>query len=57
LEGIRDLDIIAKGRSLIEDERVRKEDMSKELEKTILLKEVSWRQTSRVLCLRKGDKK
>jgi hypothetical protein len=31
-ESIRDLDEIAEGRSLAEEERMRKEDMSKELE-------------------------
>jgi hypothetical protein len=45
LEGIRDPDIIIEGHGLAEEERIyiRKEDMSKELEKTILLEEVSWR--------------
>lgn len=41
LDGIRDLDIIAEGRGLMEEERRRKEDMSKELEKIILFEEVS----------------
>jgi hypothetical protein len=40
LEGIRDLDIIAKGRCLVE-EWVRKLDMSKELEKSLLLEQVN----------------
>jgi hypothetical protein len=33
LEGIRDLDIIDEGRRLVEEERMRKIDMAKELEK------------------------
>ena len=43
LEGIQDLDVIAKGHGLVAEERMRKEDMSKELDKTILQEEVSWR--------------
>jgi hypothetical protein len=43
LEGIQDLDVIAEGRGLAAEERMRKEDMSKELDKTILQEEVSWR--------------
>jgi hypothetical protein len=56
LDGIRELDIIAEGRPLTEDERLRKEDISKELERFILFEEVSWRQKSRALWLREGIK-
>jgi hypothetical protein len=41
LDGICELDIIAEGRPLIEDERLRKEEFSRELERFILLEEVS----------------
>jgi len=44
VDGIRELDIIAKGRPLIEDERLRKEKISRDLERLILYEEVSWRQ-------------
>jgi hypothetical protein len=39
LDGIREFDIIAKGRHLTEDERLRKEEFSGELERFILLEE------------------
>jgi hypothetical protein len=38
------------------DERRTKNDMSKELERIILPEEVTWRQKSRALWLREGDK-
>jgi hypothetical protein len=43
LDGIWELDFIAEGRPLIEAERLRKEDFSKELERVIIFEEVSWR--------------
>jgi len=43
LEGIRDLDLIEECRCLEEEERVRKIDMLKELEKTLLFEEMNWR--------------
>jgi hypothetical protein len=52
LDGIRELDIIAKGRPLAEDERLRKEDISSELERILLLEEVSRKQKSRTLWFR-----
>jgi len=56
LEGIRELDVIEECRSLEEDERVRKIDMSREMEKTLLFEELNWRQKSRALRLKEGDK-
>jgi hypothetical protein len=44
-----ELNIIAKGRPLTEDERSRKEDISSELGRIPLLEEVSWKQKSRTL--------
>jgi hypothetical protein len=43
-------------RCLEEDEKVRRVDMSRELEKTLLFEEMSWRQKSRALWLKEGDK-
>jgi hypothetical protein len=44
------------GRGLEEEEKVRKIDMSRELEKTLLSEEIIWRQKSRALWLKEGDK-
>jgi hypothetical protein len=41
LDGICELDIIAEGRPLTEDEKSRKEDISNKLERILLLQEVS----------------
>ena len=46
------MDVIAEGHGLVEEEWTRKEDMSKELEKTLLFEEASWRQKSRAMWLR-----
>jgi hypothetical protein len=58
LDGICELDTIPEGRPLplLDDERLRNEEISKELERFILLEEVSWRKKSRALWLREGDK-
>jgi hypothetical protein len=37
VDGIHELDMIEKGRSLIEDERLKKDNISRELESMILL--------------------
>jgi hypothetical protein len=55
VEGLCELDLIAEERSLTEDEKLKKEDFSRELERSIFLEEVSWRQKSRALWLREGD--
>ena len=56
VDGIRELDMIEKGRSLIEDERLKKDDISTELESMILLEEGSWMLKSRALWLREAIK-
>jgi hypothetical protein len=54
LDDVRKLDIIAEGRPLIEGERLRKEGISRELERVIFLEEVTQRQKSRAFWLREG---
>jgi hypothetical protein len=51
------MDVIAEGCGLAEEERMRKEAMAKELERILLLEEVSWRWKSKALWLREGDQK
>jgi len=40
LDGIREFDVIGEGRALTEEERVRKDDFSWELERLLLCEEV-----------------
>jgi hypothetical protein len=56
LEGIQELDLVEECHRLEEDERLEKIDMSIELEKTLLFEEMNWRQKSRALWLKEGDK-
>jgi hypothetical protein len=56
VDGIPELEIIVEGKSLIEEERKREEDYSRDLERLILYEEVSWRNKSRALWLKEGDK-
>jgi hypothetical protein len=55
-EGIRELDLIEEFRCLEEDEKIHRVDMAREMEKTLLFEEMSWRQKSRALWLKEGDK-
>jgi hypothetical protein len=55
LEGIKELECFEETRGLVEEERVQKSDMIRELEKTLMCEEVNWRQKSRALWLKEGD--
>jgi len=44
------MDLLAKEGSLTEDERIKKEDYSRELERSIYLEEVSWIKKKKVKC-------
>jgi hypothetical protein len=57
LEGIKELECFEEARGLVEEERVQKSDMIRELEKTLLFEEVNWRQKSRALWLKEGNTK
>jgi hypothetical protein len=50
------IDVIGEGRVLVEEEKVRKEDFARELERLLLCEEVRWRQKSQTLWLGEGDK-
>jgi hypothetical protein len=50
------LDIIEEGRQLIEEEKKRMRQITRELEATLLQEEISWRQKSRIKWLNDGDK-
>ncbi|GLT55575.1 hypothetical protein SLA2020_286860 [Shorea laevis] len=55
IEGLSELDLVAEGRSLNEEEKSKRVEYSKELERSIFMEEVSWRQKSRALWLKEGD--
>jgi hypothetical protein len=55
LEGIKELECFEEAWGLVEEERIQKSDMIRELEKTLLFKEVNWRQKFRALWLKEGD--
>ena len=50
------LENMEENRGLSAEERVEMGRIREELEKATLLEEICWRQKSRVLCVRKGDK-
>jgi hypothetical protein len=56
LDGIHDPDIIAEGRPLFDDERLKKEEISRDLERFILLEEVAGGRSQESLWLRERQK-
>ena len=56
LEDLQVFDVQEESRVLDEEELMRKTEVVRELEKCILMDEISWRQKSRVLWLKEGDK-
>jgi hypothetical protein len=56
LEELSALDRLEEERGLASEEKVRKCLVIRDLENTILQEEISWRQKSRVLWLKEGDK-
>ncbi|XP_059454993.1 uncharacterized protein LOC132185205 [Corylus avellana] len=56
LEGIQELDALAELRGLVQEEKLKKADMSKELENTLLCEEIHWRQKSRALWMKERDR-
>ena len=53
---LRDLDEVADSRPLSMEKRGKREHISVGLEKVILMEEICWRQKSRALWLKEGDK-
>ena len=56
LAGLRELDVMADSRPLSAEEKGKREQLTRELEKVILMAEICWRQKSRALWLKEGDK-
>jgi hypothetical protein len=55
-EELKALDRTEEGRQLSEDEKMRRRQISRELEATLFQEEISWRQKSRIRWLKEGDK-
>jgi hypothetical protein len=56
LEELRALDNLEEVRGLDSEDLLRRNSIASDLERTILLEEISWRQKSKVLWLKAGDK-
>jgi hypothetical protein len=56
LNDLRELDATEEVRALGSEELSKKGEVSRELEACLLMEEVSWRQKSRILWLKEGDK-
>jgi hypothetical protein len=55
-EELKALDRMEEGRQLIEEEKARRGQISRELETSLLQEEISWRQKLRIWWLKEGDK-
>jgi hypothetical protein len=42
LEGIQEMDVVVESRGLMEDKKVKMDDMARELENTLLCEEIHW---------------